>query len=160
MPRAAALILTLAFGAALAQDLPAEIETIPAGPDNGHLPLGFAYEYGTPFPTSGPHSPRPTPAWMYTEPQPPTELVHALEDRNIVIYYDQPGDAVIKRLLELTQQYSGQSDGVIATPSLGLGEGIVLTAWEKRLALPSYDEQKTAAFIDAFRGYEPGGVVR
>ena len=59
-----AAALSLIFGAAAAQDLPPEVETIPAGPDNGHLPLDYVYDYGMPFPTSGPHSPRWTSAGL------------------------------------------------------------------------------------------------
>ena len=157
---AAALILALSSVATVAQTLPAEVETIPAGPDNGHLPADYAYDYGTPFPTSGPHSPRWIAAGLYTEAQPPTELVHALEHGNIVIYYDQPGEAVIQHLRELAQEQTGQWDGVVAVPSPGLGEGVVLTAWQKRLALPRYEEEKAAAFIDAFRGRGPENAVR
>lgn len=157
----AALALALAVGGARAQDLPAEIEMIPAAPDaNQHLPAGADRDYGTPFPTSGPHSARWTAAGLYTEAQPPTELVHALEHGNIVIYYGQPGEVVRMRLLEWSRAYSGQWDGIIVTPSPGLGEQIVLSAWEKRLALPRYDEEKAAVFIDAFRGRGPEHPVR
>ena len=155
-----AAALALIFAAAAAQDLPPEVETIPAGSDNGHLPADYVYDYGTPFPTSGPHSPRWVAAGIYTEAQPPTELVHALEHGNIVIYYDQPADAVVQRLRELTGEHTGQWDGIVAVPSPGLGEGIVFTAWQKRLTLPRYDEEKAAAFIDAFRGRGPENAVR
>ena len=157
----AALALAVLIGGEEAQDLPAEIETIPAPPDaHRHLPDGADHDYGTPFPTAGPHSPRWTETGFYTQPQPPTELVHAVEHGNVVIYYDRPGETVRTRLREWTQAYSGQWDGIVAAPSPGLGARIVLTAWEKRLTLPRYDEEKAAAFIEAFRGRGPEHPVR
>ena len=72
----------------------------------------------------------------------------------------QPGDVVTQRLRVLTGEHTGQWDGIVAVPSPALGEGIVLTAWQKRLALPRYDEEKAAAFIDAFRGRGPENAVR
>ncbi len=157
----AALALALAVGGAQTQNLPSGIETIPAAPDaNRHLPTGADYDYGTAFPISGPHASRWTETGFYTEPQPATELVHALEHGNIVIHYDQPGKAVLARLKEWAQAYSGQWDGIVAAPSPGLGEQLVLTAWEKRLTLPRYDEEKATTFIDAFRGRGPEHPVR
>lgn len=157
----AALALALAVAGARAQDLPSEIETMPAAPDaRRHLPAGADFDYGAAFPTSGPHSTRWTAAGFYTEPQPPTELVHALEHGNTVIYYDEPGEVVRTRLLEWSRAYSGQWDGIVVAPSPGLGEQIVLSAWEKRLVLARYDEEQAAAFIDAFRGRGPEHPVR
>lgn len=155
------MALALAVGGAQAQDQPGEIETIPAASDsNQHLPTGADYDYGTAFPTSGPHSGSWTAAGFYTEAQPPTELVHALEHGNVVIYYDQPGETVRMRLRDWARAYSGQWNGIVAAPSPGLGEQIVLSAWEKRLVLSRYDEEKAAAFIDAFRGRGPEHPVR
>jgi len=157
----AALILALTVGAAHAQGIPPEVEIIPAGPDaHQHLAEGQTRDYGTPFPTSGPHSPHWTKAGFYTQVQPPVELVHALEHGNVVIYYDTPSHTVTTRLQHWAQTYPGQWDGVIVTPSPGLGAGIVLTAWERRLILPSYDKAKVSAFIDAFRGRGPEHPVR
>ncbi len=164
MPCLAALLLLAAGPNAGAQTLPAEIQTeleeIPAGPDNGHLPEGADYDYGTPFPTSGPHAPRWTAPGLYSHLQQRTWLVHALEHGNIVIYYDQPGEEATTRLLDLAQEHDGQWDGIVVAPAPGLGEQIVLTAWEKRLTLERWEEAKAAAFIDAFRGRGPEHPVR
>jgi hypothetical protein len=117
-------------------------------------------DYGTPFPTSGPHSPRWTETGFYSEPQPPTELVHALEHGNIVIYYDRPGSGALDQLRRWADEYQGQWDGVVVVPSPGLKRSVVLTAWEKRLRLDRFDAEAAAAFLDAFRGRGPEGAMR
>jgi hypothetical protein len=137
------------------------IETIPAAADaRTHIPPRAFYDYGTPFPTSGPHSPRWTETGFYSEPQPPTELVHALEHGNIVIYYDQPGSRALEQLKRWAEEHQGQWDGVVVVPSPGLKERVVLTAWEKRLMLDRFDGAAAAAFLDAFRGRGPEGAMR
>jgi hypothetical protein len=148
----AALLLALSAGTAEAQDVPPETEILPATETSGHLPEGVPYDYGTPFPTSGPHSLHHTMPGFYTEPQPPTELVHALEHGIVVIYYDQPGEEVLEVLRTWTRDHSGEMDGIAAVPAPGIGEQIVLTAWERRLILPRYDYDKAVAFIVALRG--------
>jgi uncharacterized protein DUF3105 len=157
----AAFIFVLTAAGAHAQGVPAEVEIIPGGPDaHKHLAEGETHDYGTPFPTSGPHSPHWTKNGFYGEVQPPVQLVHALEHGNIVIYYDKPSQTVLSRLHKWAETYTGQWDGIIVTPSPGLGTGIVLTAWERRLILPRYDKTKVYAFIDAFRGRGPEHPVR
>lgn len=155
----AVLLLPMFVGGGCAQD--SQIETIPAGPDaRRHLPANADQDYGTQFPTSGPHAGRWTETGFYTQPQPPTQLVHALEHGNIVIYYDRPGESVTARLKEWANAHPRQWEGIVVTPLPGLGEQIVLTAWERLLILPRYDEEKAAAFIDAFRGRGPENPVR
>lgn len=137
------------------------VETIPAALDaRTHLPPDASYDYRTPFPTSGPHSPRWTEAGFYSEPQRPTELVHALEHGNVVIYYDRPGTAALAQLKRWAEEYQGQWDGVVVVPSSGLGKKVVLTAWEKGLLLERFDAAAAAAFLDDFRGRGPEGFVR
>jgi hypothetical protein len=116
-------------------------------------------DYGTDFPTSGPHAPSPARAGFYDEPLPLEALVHALEHGNVVIYYDQPSDAAMKLIRSWTDQYQGVWDAVIAVPYDGLGEGIVLTSWQHRLELPKMDV-RASFFVDAFRGRGPENRVR
>ena len=148
----AALLLALSAASAVAQEAPAETEIVPAIEQPGHLPEDVPYDYGTPFPTSGPHSPHHTMPGFYAEPQPPTELVHALEHGMVVVYYDQPGEEALEMLRSWTSHYAGETDGIIATPAPGIGEQIVLTAWERRLILPRYEHEEAAAFIHALHG--------
>ena len=116
-------------------------------------------DYGTEFPTSGPHAPAPPRPGFYDETVSSEVLVHALEHGNIVIYYDQPSDAAMKLLRNWTDQYQGTWDGVITVPHEGLGEKIVLTSWQHRLELAKIDV-RASFFVDAFRGRGPENRVR
>jgi hypothetical protein len=147
-----ALLILLASGAALAEEGPPGTEIHPAAEEPGHLPPDVEHDYGTPFPTSGPHSIRGTQPNFYWQPQPPTELVHALEHGHVVIYYDAPGEEVLGQLLALTHEHAGEKSALVVVPSPGIGEEIVLTAWERRLMLSEYDPAKARDFIAAFLG--------
>ncbi len=126
----------------------------------GHLAAGQDRQYADRFPTSGPHDRGWTRAGSYTEPQRPTQLVHALEHGNIVIYYERPGAGVLEQIEAWAGLYDGQWDGVVVTVMPGLDERLMLTAWTKRLELKSFDRAAAAAFIDAFRGRGPERSVR
>lgn len=145
--------------AAAGQDLLQNIETMP---DLGrtHLAIGQTRNYGTPFPTTGPHEPVWTPTGFYARSQRPTQVVHALEHGNIVIYYDDPGAEELATLKEWAGLFGGQWDGLVVTPSPGLSKAIVMTAWRKILRLDTFDPAAAAAFIDAFRGRGPENPVR
>ena len=71
---AGAFALLCAAGTAPAQEAPPETEILPATAPAGHVPPGAPYDYGTPFPTSGPHDPVPTAPGLYTQVQPATQL--------------------------------------------------------------------------------------
>ena len=145
--------------AAAGKDIRSRIQTI-ASQGTKHLRGGQRYSYRDIYPTSGPHAARGASAGFYDSPQRPEGLVHALEHGNIVIYYDKPGEEAIKTLREWTALYSGPWDGVIAMPKPGIGMGVVLTAWMKRLSLERFDRAPAAAFIDLFRGRGPEKTVR
>ena len=59
-----------------------------------------------------------------------------------------------------TALYGGHWDGVVATPSSGLGKAVVLTASRKILRLDEFDPAAAAAFIDRFRGRGPEKPMR
>jgi hypothetical protein len=140
----------------------AALTNVETQPDLGrtHLAPGQTQYYATPFPTSGPHETTWTQTGFYADLQPPTQVVHALEHGNIVIYYDSPGAEVIADLKGWVNLYSGQWDGIVVIPSPGLGQGIVMTAWRKIFRLDPFDPAAAAAFIDAFRGRGPEHPVR
>ena len=125
-----------------------------------HLNIGESYRYANAYPTSGPHAPQPTRPGYYTEVQPPSGLVHALEHGSIVIYYGEPAPEAVAKLKDWTGLYQGVWDGVVAAPRPGLGQGVVMTAWRKRLRLKTFDASAAAAFIDAYRGRGPENPVR
>ncbi|NOX73234.1 MAG: DUF3105 domain-containing protein [Alphaproteobacteria bacterium] len=147
---------------ALAEDGQAKLDnvrTIKAQGDE-HLGIGQTKNYVEPFPTSGDHASSSINAGFYKREMPKINLVHNLEHGNIVIYYDVPGEAAISRLKAWTTRYTGGMDGVVAVPSPGLGETVVLTAWTKLMRLETFDEAAAAAFMDAYRGRGPEGRVR
>ncbi len=135
------------------------IETV-ASAGGGHLGPSENRVYSSRFPTSGRHHRSWTDAGFHRTPQMETQLVHALEHGNIVIYYDKPGADVIEMLKTWTGLYTRQWSGVIAAPMARLGKAVVLTAWTKRLTLAEFKAAPAAAFIEAFRGRGPENRVR
>jgi hypothetical protein len=125
-----------------------------------HLRLGETYSYNNRFPVSGPHHPVPIEPGFYDAPQPPIQLVHALEHGHIVIYYDKPGDDALRTLRRWSDRYSGSWSGIVVTPMPRLGDRIELTAWTRRLGPARFDPAVAAAFVDAFRGRGPENPVR
>ncbi len=145
--------------AAQGQAALARVET-PPGRGGGHLASGRGHIYGVPFPTSGIHDRIPADPGFYRDSQPATKLVHCVEHGHIVIYYESPGAEAIQLLKDWASLYGGHWDGVVATPSSGLGKAVVLTAWRKILRLDEFDPAAAAAFIDEFRGRGPENAVR
>lgn len=139
-----------------------KLQAVQTYPSKGrkHVANGTKIDYGTPFPTSGPHWPRPIAPGFYTQPQPLEGLVHSLEHGIVVIYYDQPGSDAQRTLRQWTQRFHKPWSGLIAVRHPGLGERVVLTAWRHRLELPRFDPAACAAFIDRFRGRGPEHPVR
>ncbi len=154
--RAEAEFLTLA---AAGESALARVRNM-ASAGGGHLNPGQTQVYESRIPTSGIHDRRWVKPGMYDTPQRPTQLVHAVEHGNIVIYYQRPGAAVLETLEGWTGLYGGQWDGIVVTPLSGPGETVVLTAWRKRLDLSPFDPAAAAAFIDAYRGRGPENPVR
>ena len=133
---------------------PAGTETLP---DEGrwHMEPGEHWEYRSTPPTSGPHDPKWIKAGFYGTAQPPGKLVHSLEHGDVVSYYDRPATDVLSELKEWAKRHPGKWDGVIVTPMPGLGQGIILTAWRKRLRLDPFDASRAQAFLDAYLGHGP-----
>ena len=149
------------FEALVAEGQPAlaRIETTPDR-GGGHLGLGQGHSYDTAFPTSGIHDRVPIGPGFYNAPQRATQLVHAVEHGHIVIYHDDPGAGARDTIEAWTALFGGHWDGVVAVPSSGLGQAVVLTAWRKILKLDSFDPAAAAAFIDTYRGRGPERRVR
>ena len=133
---------------------------VPPGRGGGHLAPGQGHVYDARFPTSGIHHRDPVDPGFFRAHQPATKLVHSVEHGHIVIYYDSPGAEAMGLLEDWTSLYGGHWDGVIATPSAGLGKAVVLTAWRRILRLDEFDPAAAAAFIDQFRGRGPENPVR
>ena len=147
---------------ALAGDGQAALKAVKTLPSDGrgHLRSGQQHHYRDRFPTSGIHSRGSPPPGFYEVRLQPTQLVHAVEHGNIVIYYDKPGAAALATLKKWAKLYAGRWDGVLATRAAGLGGKVVLTAWTRRLDQEQFDAAGAAAFIDAYRGRGPEHPVR
>ena len=106
------------FEALVAEGQPAlaRVET-PADRGGGHLGPGQGHSYDTAFPTSGIHDRVPVDAGFYTGPRRATQLVHAIEHGNVVIYYDDPGAAWLDRQARGGRGVAGC--GCAATPFPG-----------------------------------------
>lgn len=132
----------------------------PENQGDQHLAAGTQIPYEADFPTSGPHWPSPTRPGFYTVAQPNEALVHAIEHGNIVIYYNDLSAAEEAQLRDWTDFYTGSWSAVTAVPHSGLGNDVVLTAWDHRLRLGGFEPAAMAAFIDAYRGRGPENSVR
>jgi hypothetical protein len=133
-------------------------------PDQGnqHVQQGTSVEYDTDPPTSGSHYPIWADTGFHTEPIQYEILVHNLEHGNIVIYYDPAKitNETTEALGQLTSQYTGTWDAVIAVPRQDDQFEVILTAWNHRLRLESWDQEMADAFIDEYRGRGPENPVR
>ncbi|MGH6953476.1 MAG: DUF3105 domain-containing protein [Alphaproteobacteria bacterium] len=147
---------------ALAKEGQPALAGVESFPEEGreHLKGTAKARYGTDPPLSGDHDPKPTEPGVYHQPQPPAQIVHALEHGNIVIHFDTPGPAALERIAAWAELYDGAWDGIVAVRRAGLGEAIILTAWTKRLRQDRFAPAPAAAFIDAFRGRGPEKPVR
>ena len=126
----------------------------------GHIALGQPMGYPDEFPTSGPHDQNWINPGVYDTVQPPTKLVHSIEHGMVVIYYDAPPSEALAMLKEWAGLYTGPWSGVVLTPAPGIGEELVLTAWNRTLRLKTFEAAPAAAFIDQFRGRGPERPVR
>jgi len=126
----------------------------------GHLVPGQYVSYGDRFPTSGAHDPKWIEPGVYDTAQSPTKLVHSLEHGMVVVYYDTPTPETMDKLKDWASLYRGGWSGVVVTPAAGIGQGIILTAWNQKLPLDPFDAAAAAAFVDRFRGRGPEHPVR
>ncbi len=145
--------------AAAGQDALSRVERPPSA-GTGHTSVGESAGYRERFPASGRHDPQWINPGVYETAQPPSRLVHSLEHGMIVIYYDKPAAGVLQTLESWAGLYGGQWSGIVVVPAPGLGEEIVLTAWNRLLRLDPFEPASAAAFVDRFRGRGPENPVR
>jgi hypothetical protein len=132
----------------------------PENEGGGHGVAGASLQYGSDIPTSGLHDPKWVIPGVYDSAQRQEKLVHALEHGLVVVYYDKPGAAAWETLTAWAGLYNNPWSGIVVTPKPGLGEALVLTAWNRLFRLERFDADAAAAFIDAFRGRGPEKPVR
>ncbi len=145
--------------AAAGMDRLGAVERQPAS-TGGHLVPGQSPGYRDRMPTAGAHDPKWIDPGVYDRPQIATRLVHSLEHGMIVIYYDSPPEEVFATLQTWAGLYGGPWSGLVVVPMPGLGDEVVLTAWERMLRLKPFDAPTAAAFVDTYRGRGPEHPVR
>lgn len=126
----------------------------------GHAGSGERMVYSANPPTSGRHYPTWVDPGFYETAKGRSNLVHSLEHGMIVIFYDDPGAAVMETLQDWTALFPGTWSGIVSVARAGLGEKLVLTAWRRTLRLDRFEAPAAAAFIDAYRGRGPEHPVR
>jgi hypothetical protein len=78
----------------------------------------------------------------------------------VVIFYDAPPSEAMTMIEDWAGLYRGQWSGVVLARAPGVGEEIILTAWNRTLRLKPFEAASAAAFIDRFRGRGPEHPVR
>jgi len=127
-----------------------------------HVPDGQRITYETDPPLSGAHYGGWVSPGFFSATQTPERLVHSLEHGHVVIYYDQSNltAADVEFIRNLTRQFKGDWDGVIAVPRKDANHPVILTAWEHGLRLTAFDSARIDQFVDVFRGRGPENPVR
>jgi hypothetical protein len=148
-------------------DTPAVLEGhVQEMPDEGrdHVAEGTTVEYDSEPPTSGPHYASWAPAGIHREVVADEYLVHNLEHGHIVIYYtpdtSRLSDESVAKITELTEEFDGQWDAVLAVPRPDMDAELTLTAWNHKMELDSFDEELIDAFVEAYRGRGPENPIR
>ncbi len=145
-------------------EMPAVLEdVVQEMPDEGrdHVAQGTEVDYDSDPPTSGPHYPSVAPPDLYREVVPDEMLVHNLEHGHVIVYYHPSlSDESARKISELTSEYDGQWDAVLAVPRPEMEYELTLTAWNVKMELEEFDEELIDAFVDAFRGKGPENPVR
>lgn len=125
------------------------VTAVQAAISNQHdAELVYAFEdYPLP-PLGGPHNPRWQNCGIYDTPVEPQYAVHSMEHGAVWIAYtpDLPVDQV-----ELLEDTARGDAYLLLAPYPGLEEPIVLSVWDRQLAVQSASDPKIDQFITAYR---------
>jgi hypothetical protein len=113
--------------------------------DNSHVE--GAVEYGQSPPVAGPHNPVFANCKFYDGEIPNENVVHSLEHGSVWITYTSDAD---EATLATIQDLVGQSDHLIASLYPSQDSPIVLTAWNRQLAVDSVDDPRVQEFVDTY----------
>jgi hypothetical protein len=106
----------------------------------------------------GPHNPVWQNCGVYDAPLAQEHVVHSLEHGAVWITYN-PASVTSAQSAELTQAY-GDDPYVIVSPYTGLSKPVVVSAWNRQLALTGVDDERLAMFVNTFasgpQAPEPG----
>jgi Protein of unknown function (DUF3105) len=125
--------------------------------DNSHAEGPVDYPMHPPV--AGPHNHVWINCQFYDSEIPDENAVHSLEHGAVWIAYDPELPADEKAALQERVDGDGY---LLASPYPGLDSPLVLTAWNRQLALDSMDDRRFEEFIDTYRlgptSLEPGAA--
>lgn len=138
---------------------------------NLHIALGSTstVEYNSVPPTSGPHYENIVGWGQHTEPVRYEHLIHNLEDRGVVIYYQCPEGCpeLVEELATVLDPFWAANRNVVLAPNdpnfrIGssgplhkdMGARIALTAWRKLLTLDEVDPEVIRTFVERYEGID------
>ena len=130
-----------------------ELAGVERPPDQGRGHISGA-SFSSSTPTSGPHDRRSPSCRVYSTPLDRSLAVHALEHGAVVLWYDS---ALPDLSEELASVASGWSSHVIVSPSVGLSEPIVATAWNRLQGYPGVGSE-VEEFVETYRRRGPENV--
>lgn len=104
-------------------------------------------DYPSSPPTAGTHNPVWANCRFYEEPVPDENAVHSLEHGAVWVAYAEDLAAEEVGALE---QLAGGSDHLLVAPYPGLDSPIVLTAWNRQLAVDSGSDPRVLAFLETY----------
>jgi hypothetical protein len=84
---------------------------------------------------------------FYDEPVPDENAVHSIEHGAVWIAYAEDLD---EAEVDALSQLAEASDHILVTPYPGLEAPIVLTAWNRQLAVESGTDERVLAFLEAY----------
>ncbi len=136
-------------GAGLAQGEPAPegVEGVVATDITDATHVEGSVDYPSSPPTAGNHNPVFANCHFYDEPVPDENAVHSLEHGAVWIAYQEDlPEAQVQALAGIAEG----SDHILVTPYPGLEAPIVLTAWNRQLALDSVDDPRVQQFLETY----------
>lgn len=145
-----------------------EEETLPTL-GNTHIEQGAIspIEYNSTPPTSGPHYGGLVPRGVYRAPQRYEQLIHNLEDGDVVIYYQCPEGCpdLVDQLESFVQPYLNQDRQLVVLPNdptwtdsgsvplhKDMGARIALTAWQRLDKFDEFDADRIRQFVERYEG--------
>ncbi len=142
-------------------------ETTFAAQGNLHIPLGTVspVEYNSTPPTSGPHYENLAAWGIHNQPVRYEHLVHNLEDRGVVIYYQCPEGCpeMLEELRAVVEPFIDSGRYLVLTPNdpswgagghKDMGAPIALVAWRKLLLMDEVDAEIIRTFIERYEGID------
>ncbi|MFT7648750.1 MAG: hypothetical protein ACI8Y4_003502 [Candidatus Poriferisodalaceae bacterium] len=124
----------------------------PSFEGRGHV-SGASYASSTP--TSGAHDSRAPSCGVYATPLQPSLAVHALEHGTVVLWCDAAQPELAGALADVANEFSSH---VIVSPSLGLDQPVVATAWNRLKAYPDAVAE-VQEFVETYRRRGPENVT-